>query len=246
MLVQGRSSESSSSYRGGGRSSRGWRPAAEQRELDQRRREEQQGMASGGGAAGAEGDLLHPAPIFSVMPRSQIRWAQGRGRARSRARPLLRDGAVAGLRVARGEAFEQRRRRGGLQAVRRHSGQRAGCTLVRGGGGLRPAERYGREMHWGSEMRLAEGEREMWSRRAGVSPATSCRNELVRASSCLCSQAEGGQLLLALDPKRMSRPLRGAAGVRTMAAGEAGGRTGMGVGRHRSRERIRWERKRIS
>jgi hypothetical protein len=76
VLVQRRSSGRSSSSRGGGRSNRGWRPAVEQWELDQRWREEQQGMAFSGGAArarpevegGAEGDLLHPAPIFSATP----------------------------------------------------------------------------------------------------------------------------------------------------------------------------------
>jgi hypothetical protein len=59
----------------------------------------------------------------------------------------------------------------------------------------------------------------------GASAATSYQNELVRGSSCLCSQAEAGQLLLALDRNRMSRPLRGAVGVKSMVAGEAGGRT---------------------
>jgi hypothetical protein len=79
---------------------------------------------------------------------------------------------------------------------------------------------------------------EEWRQRgAPLERVASRRNELVRASSCLCSQAEAGQLLLALDQKRMSRSLRGAAGVRTTAAGEAGGRTRMGAGRARSRER---------
>jgi hypothetical protein len=41
---------SGSSTRGGGRSSGGWRPAAELCELIQRWREEQRGMASGGRA----------------------------------------------------------------------------------------------------------------------------------------------------------------------------------------------------